>query len=248
LKGRAHQQFKGVLSRRLSTLIEGNSFSPGLILIVGPTGVGKTSFIKTLAFEKLKEGYTVLWLTTEELPSTLKRSLEEFGWKSEEVTGSPRLKFIDAVSTRRFGTPEALDRNVYYLDPTALLVSISDFLWKATNEKAKVLIVFDSISRIVTANRAKVAIELVASLNTRIESMGGIGFATVDEGVHNNRTLNALKFSSTAIIEMKYIEVSKGLGRKMRLLRIRGRGHETKWVDFNITSKSGFEMVGISPS
>jgi KaiC/GvpD/RAD55 family RecA-like ATPase len=243
LERRPQQQREALLSRKLSALLDGDGFSPGLVLLVGPTGVGKTTFMKHLSYEKLKQGHTILWLTTEELPSTLQRSFQDFGWKINGFVETKKLRFIDAVSTRRFGTPEAIDRNVYYLDPTSLLVSVSDFLWKATSQDSKVLVVFDSISRIVTANRAKVAIELVASLNTRIESMGGLGFATVDEGVHSARVLNALKFSSTGVIEMRYIEGNKGLERKMRILRIRGMGHETKWVDFSITNASGFEML-----
>ncbi|GEM_PF-1570896 len=217
----------------------------GLTVLCGSTGTGKTIFSAQLAHEFLSGGGKVLWITTEELPSTLRSEMKRFGWDAEKFESDSKLSILDAVSPARLGYSQSFGNGTLGLDPTGMLIVISDQL--RSNEHGsspKLLVVVDSVSRLLLSCDARSVIDFVSCLNSRMENYNITGLATISEGAHDEKTLNALAFSSTGTIRfrIKDNENENHRRRQLRIETMRGRRHIDEWKDYSIT-ESGFNIV-----
>ena len=145
----------------LDALTYNESIPNGLTLLSGASGAGKTIFAQQFAYETLLDNGRVLWITTEELPSTLRYNMSRFGWKCEEFEREGKLQIFDAVSPARLGISENIGRGVLDLDPTGMLIVVSEQLRQEDKlEDSEFLIVIDSISRLLLSGEAKPVIDL----------------------------------------------------------------------------------------
>ena len=225
------------VSQAISRLTYNDSIPSGLTILSGASGVGKTIFAQQFAYETLLNNGRVLWITTEELPSTLKTSMANFGWNCDRFEKEGKLQIFDAVSPARLGISENIGRGVVGLDPTGMLIVISEQLRQETpTDDSNFLIIIDSISRLLLSCEAKPVIDFVACLSSRLENYKVRGLATVSEGAHDEKILNALTFSSTGTIRFKITEHDNVRSRQFRIETLRGKKHEDKWQDYSITA------------
>ena len=230
------------VSQAINRLTYNDTIPNGLTLLCGASGVGKTIFAQQFAYETLLENGRVLWITTEELPSTLRSSMSDFGWNCDRYEKEGKLQVFDAVSPARLGISENIGRGVLGLDPTGMLIVVSEQLRQETpGEKSSFLIIIDSISRLLLSCEAKPVIDFVACLSSRLENYRVKGLATVSEGAHDEKILNALTFSSTGTIRFRINETVGARNRQFRIETLRGKKHEDKWKDYRITN-TGLDM------
>jgi len=229
------------ITQTLSALLYKEAIPDGLILLSGTTGSGKTIFAAQYAQEVLQNGGKVLWITTEELPLTLRRRVSRFGWDFETSETEGRLQIIDAVSPARLGFSENMGRGVMGLDPTGMLIVITDQLRKVESSGARFLIVVDSISRLLLSCDSKSVIDFVSCLSSRLENYGTQGMVTVEEGAHDERILNSLIFSCGGTFRFRLKEEDQVRTRQFRIETLRGRKHDDRWKNYNITD-SGLDI------
>lgn len=214
----------------------------GLTILSGASGTGKTIFSQQLAYETMLDGGKVLWITTEELPSTLRTSMSKFGWNTERYESAGKLQILDAVSPARLGMSENVGSGVLGLDPTGMLIVVSEQLRQENpTDQSKFLIIIDSISRLLLSCETKPVIDFVACLNSRLENYRVKGLATIAEGAHDEMILNALTFSSTGTIRFRINEENDERNRQLRIETLRGRRHDDKWKNYKITN-SGLDL------
>ena len=207
----------------------------GLALLSGASGSGKTIFAAQFTQERLLSGGKALWITTEELPLTLKRRMARFGWDFEKAESERKLQIIDAVSPARLGISESLGRGVLGLDPTGMLILITDQLKKMEGSKERFLIVVDSISRLLLTCDPKSVIDFVSCLNSRLENYKMQGMITLAEGAHDEKTLNSLIFSCNGTFRFKLKDEDQLRTREFRIETLRGRKHDDRWKSYKIT-------------
>jgi KaiC/GvpD/RAD55 family RecA-like ATPase len=231
------------ISEALSDLTFKGSLPSGLTMLSGSSGCGKTIFAAQLAHEFLSSGGKVLWITTEELPTTLKSEMKRFGWNVEKYESDSKLSILDAVSPARLGFSQGVGSGTVGLDPTGMLIVISDQL-RANEGKSKLLVVIDSISRLLLTCDLRSVVDFVSCVSSRMENYRITGLATISEGAHDEKTLNSLIFSSTGTIRFRIREEDDKRLKQLRIETLRGQRHIDEWKDYSITD-SGFDIVTI---
>ena len=231
------------MSKAINELVFKEPLPSGLMNHLGPSGSGKTIFSQQYAYETLQDECSVLWITTEELPSTIRTNMSRFGWNVDRYEREGKFQIVDAVSSSRLGVSENVSRGVLGLDPTGMLIFLSEHLKRSevTNKTGALLLVIDSISRFLLSCDTRSVIDFVSCLNSRLENFGARGIATVSQGAHDESTLNALTFSSVGTFDFRISEVRGERIRQFRIERLRGRRHDDRWKNYTITN-SGLDM------
>jgi KaiC/GvpD/RAD55 family RecA-like ATPase len=221
--------------------MDGGALPDGLTVLSGASGTGKTTFAAQYAYESLLKNGRVLWITTEELPSSLRSGMSRFGWKIDEFEKQDKFRIIDAVSAARLGLSENMGHGVLGLDPTGMLIVITEQLRKIDPDNERLLIVVDSISRLLLSCETKSVIDFVSCLSSRLENFRTGGIATLAEGAHDEKILNSVIFSSSGTLRFRTNESGQERARQFRIETMRGRKHDGRWRNYRI-SDGGFEI------
>jgi circadian clock protein KaiC len=229
------------IGKALSSLMNDDSLPYGLTILSGPSGTGKTIFAAQYAFETIAHHGRVLWITTEELPLTLKSTMARFGWNVDQLENEEKFRIVDAVSSARLGLSENMGRGVLGLDPTGMLIVITEQLRRLDGEQDKFLIIIDSVSRLLLSCDVKSVIDFVSCLSSRLENYRASGIATLAEGAHDEKILNAIIFSSNGTFRFRTNEMGQDRRRQFRIETMRGRKHDDAWKDYKI-SDSGMDI------
>jgi KaiC/GvpD/RAD55 family RecA-like ATPase len=222
--------------------MDGNPLPDGLTVLSGASGCGKTIFAAQYAYETVLNKGRVLWITTEELPSALRSGMTQFGWKIDGFEAEDRFRLVDAVSAARLGLSENMGRGVLGLDPTCMLIVITDQLRRlGDSENERLLIIVDSISRLLLSCETKSVIDFVSCLSSRLENYRAVGIATLAEGAHDEKILNSVIFSSTSTFRFRANETGDDRERQFRIETMRGQKHDGGWKKYRI-SDQGMEI------
>jgi KaiC/GvpD/RAD55 family RecA-like ATPase len=205
-------------------------------MLSGTHGCGKTIFSQQYAYEILQLGGKVLWITTEELPSTLRDGMKAFSWDITRFENQNKFVIYDSVSPARLGFSENIGQGMLGLDPTSMLIVITEQLRTPEGVGENFFLVLDSISRLLLACDPKVVIDFVSCLNSRMENAKVKGFATVSEEVHEEKLLNSLIFSSSGTIRFRVKEENEERVRQFRVETMHGRAHDETWKNYEITN------------
>lgn len=231
----------GGITKTLKGLMNSEHLPDGLTILSGASGTGKTIFAAQFAYETVLAGGRVLWITTEELPSTLRSGMSRFGWSIDQYELDERFRIVDAVSAARLGLSENMGRGVLGLDPTGMLIVITDQLRHNDADNAKLLIIVDSISRLLLSCDPKSVIDFVSCLSSRLENYRALGLATVAEGAHDDITLNSIIFSSNGTFRFRANDSDENRSRLFRIETMRGRKHDDGWKNYRISDR-GLEI------
>lgn len=210
----------------------------GLTLLSGPSGTGKTILAQQYIYENLQDNGKALWITTEELPQTLRSSMSKFGWRIERFESDGRFKIIDAVSSSRLGISENTSGGLLGLDPTGMLIVITEELKRVASSRdtGKFILVMDSVSRLLLSCEAKSVVDFVSCLSSRLENFQTHGIITVTDGAHDERVLNALTFSTTGTLRFRIKEEEDNRLHQLRIETLRARRHDESWKNYMITN------------
>ena len=221
----------------MSKLVYKESLPCGLTILSGQSGSGKSIFLKQYAYETLVDNGKVLWITTEELPFSLRTSMSQFGWNVERFEGEDKLQILDALSVARLGLSQNVSNGILGSDPEGMLLVISAQMRQAanSNNSEKFLVLIDSVSRLLLSCETKIVLDFVSCLNSRIENYRCKGIVTITEGVHDEKTLNAISFSCAGTFRFRSMESEENRIKQLRIETLRGRNHDRRWRDFTIT-------------
>jgi KaiC/GvpD/RAD55 family RecA-like ATPase len=211
-----------------------------IVLLLGPPGVGKSEYCLDLMKGYLKNGEKVVYVTTEKSPSEIRKRMRELGEDLGAYEGESFL-FID-VFTRDSGPK---DEKVLYVDNPANLNMTSVKLSEAANALGKpVRIIFDSLSTFFLHASESEIRKFFESINTKIKMDYGFALYTLEDEMHDDKAVTALKAMVDAVLEMK-LEEAPSLKRKFRVaFAKKGVSYSQEWVEFQITKK-GFNLAPV---
>lgn len=206
-------------------------------LIQGPPGVGKHEYCLDLLKYYLKNGESVVYITTERSPQEIKEKLKETGFDLDVYEASKFL-FIDVYS---YSTGTKYDKGLH-VDNPANLNLINIHLANAAGMIGKPMRIFlDSLSNLFLHAPVGEIRKFVGTLSSRAKSEYGFVLYTMQEGMHDEQTVAALRAMMDAVLEMAF-EEGPPLKRRFRVHHAKGIKTEPTWYIFEI--EKGFQIIG----
>jgi predicted hydrocarbon binding protein/KaiC/GvpD/RAD55 family RecA-like ATPase len=190
--------------------------SKNLILLVGPTGAGKSTFCHQVALRSLAVDRPIIFLTTEYGSSDAERALREKGLGEVE---SGMLSFINAYhETVGLSVPDRPDTLHAHCEE---LSSIGIAISKLQEQVGKrgVLLVFDSLTSPYLFSGSEI-LRFMRMTLSRFAAEGNSVLACVDEGCGKSEDLAAMMSLSNGVIKME-IEEDKQLFNIVKYPKVR---------------------------
>jgi KaiC/GvpD/RAD55 family RecA-like ATPase len=207
-------------------------------LISGPPGVGKYEYCLELVKRYLLGGESVVFITTERSPRDIKKRLKTLGVDLDKYEGK-KFMFIDVYS---YSTGERYEKGLH-IDNPANLNAISVQLSKAAEKIGKpVRIFFDSLSTLFLHAADPEIKKFFGTLSSRVRSEYGFILYTLQEEMHDEKTVIALRHMVDAVLEMKF-EEGPPLKRYFRVHHAKELKVSPSWFEFTITDR-GFNIIG----
>lgn len=208
------------------------------VLLTGPPGVGKHEYCLNLVKFYLERGEGVVFITTERPPNEIKDRMKQIGLEIEKYEGR-KFVFIDVYS---YSTGERYEKGLHVDNPANLnLISVN--LGKAAEIVGRPMrIFFDSLSTLFLHASAPEIKKFFGVLSSRVKAEYGFIIYTLQEEMHDEQTVIALKHITDAVLETKF-EEGPPLKRKFRVHHAKGITSTPTWYEFR-TGDEGFQIIG----
>lgn len=198
-----------------------NGIPHGIWLLVGPPGVGKSTFCKQFIADGLKVGKNAIYVSTEETPDSIREYIHH--------PDNGQVRIVDCYSWREGGNPT----HDYVANPSNLN-DLNILLEKSKSGLTQFRYVMDSISSLaVSAGLSPVQKFLQISI-ARLRTVKATGLCVVELGAQDEKFMNYLRYAFDGVIEMDFTENGSNLGRTIRIFSMKGVRHETTKRSFSI--------------
>ncbi len=217
---------------KLDSLIGGGFPSTSSILIKGPPGTGKTTLCQQFLYSGLENSEKGFYITSDASPEDIMDKMSSFSWNTESFIKSKKLMFLDIYSWRVGGAKEQSWKNVLQggLNLDALNLSLSDMFNRLANNQHK-RGVFDSLSSLLLYVSNEMVIKFIPILIAKVKKQGATELLVLEEGVHDEKTVNTLNFLTDGLIETRMEEGTKSI----RISRMRGTSCKGEWMEYDLT-------------
>ncbi len=215
-----------------SRLIEGKPPCASLLLI-GKSGVGKTIFCKQFLRDGLVNGEPCIYVTTNESPEEIGKSMRRFGFNVETEKGVNTFRIVDCYSWKLGSGAEG---EYFVSNPTdlAVLLGVTE---KAMRGLKNIRLVFDSITGLTSISRHGIVeiSKFLQVLVAKVRLAEGNAVFTVDPEAHDQQFMSFLRQAFDGTLEMKEEESGKEMKRLLRVFSLKEAKHKTSWMPFDIT-------------
>lgn len=214
-----------------------------MVILAGEGGTGKSVFLAAIAYNKLKAGEPILYISLDDDPLSLVQLFQSFGWKLDEYAANGRFKVIDCFSFR-IETPHAQLNYVYRsIDPRethelveALLAAMNDM---GMNSKGAIFI--DSLNELLSRSEITSALETVKMIRAVAPKTRSVQvFATLHTGIDSlQEILFNLEYIVDGVIIFRHDPSLYQLGipiKQLRVHKFRGTLHSAVSIHYSISS------------
>jgi KaiC/GvpD/RAD55 family RecA-like ATPase len=208
-------------------------------VLTGPPGVGKHVYFLDLVKFYLEKGESVTYITTERSPAEIKELAKKIGLDLDKYEGS-KFIFIDIYS---YSTGERYD-NGFSIDNPANLNLITVNLTKAADIVGKPMrIFFDSLSSLFLHAPEQEIKKFFGVLSSRVKTEYGFVIYTLQDEMHDDQTVIALKAMVDGVLEMKFDE-GPPLKNLFRVHHAKGMKTVPTWYEFEASDDGAFKILG----
>lgn len=218
----------------LDELMAGGMMQGDASLVMGPSGVGKTTLGMRWLAQGLEQGDHCLFVTLQDSAGHLTEMAAVFGWNVAEARASGQLE-ISYIPTGD------LD-----MDVLANTVRMS----LATGQVRRVVI--DSLAELVLATREWDRFPAYMRSLVGIVRSGGASMLVTSETTATGlaaQSMERLMFLFDNVLDLRYIEEVSGLGRALNVVKMRNGAHRMSLNSVTITSQGlqvGESLEGVS--
>src|ERR1700734_2116006 len=204
----------------LERLMPGGMRQGDASLVMGPSGVGKTTLALRWVTQGLEDGETCLFVTFQDTAEHLTEMGAAFGWDLSAAQDEGRL----VISYVALGD----------LDLDVLASSVRMNL----DERPISRIAIDSLAELVLADREWDRFPAYMRTLVGLVRAAGVSFLATSEtsgGAITSQSLEGLMFLFDNVIDLRYIEEESGLGRALNIVKMRNRPHAMTLNQVTIT-------------
>lgn len=217
-----------------SKLVEGD-FPPESLLLVGPSGIGKSVFCKQFVYNGLTRHESCIYLSTDEPPSEIEASMKHFGFDIEPYKKKGLFRIVDCYSWKLGG----YSPSEFVISNPSDLTAISSTIENACENLCKTNFVLDSLTGLtsICSHHMTYFSKFLQTIVAKMRITHSNAIFTVDPDAHDHKFMSFLRIAFDGTLEMKIDETGKDINRLLRVFSIKGAKHKTNWTPFEITNK-----------
>ena len=215
-------------------LVEG-SMPPASLLLIGPSGIGKTIFCKQFLYNGLLHNEPGIYLSTDESPEEIEKSMKTFGFNVDAYKYDGTFRIIDCFSWKTGGKSSSK----YTVGNPADLVAVSMGIENVQIGLNKPRLVLDSITGLMSIcnHNPTFFSKFLQIIVAKIRVMNGSAIFPAAPEAHDQQFTSYLRQVFDGTLEMKEDESGKEIKRLLRVFSLKGAKHKTTWTPFEITDK-----------
>src|SRR2546427_979241 len=221
-------------------LTKGNLESPGLVVVNGSQGSGKTTLCSGLANSFLKQGDPCMFVTYDKAPAALRDQMKKMGADPSEAESQYRFLLVDGFSAQS----DSFSFEPYYVEKAFDFDSIQDALIKNSSmfigEKTKIL--FDSIDPIVAKVASKDVVKRLGETLDKLKDSTVTHVLTVDLSKTPKDVGKWLEDTASCVIDLDKDD-SDANGRELKVRKLNGSASKIDTETFEIDSGKGLVFV-----
>ncbi|MBU4246356.1 MAG: RAD55 family ATPase [Nanoarchaeota archaeon] len=211
---------------KLDGMLEGGFPESTSVLLYGTPGVGKSIFCQQFMHEGLKKNERCIFLTFDVRPETIETSMSRFGWETKN-----KIIFLDCFSYRIGVQSSSRYALTGLSDLNQLSMIFEDMLNDVGKERKRIVV--DSLSTLLLYSDPELSLKFLKDFIASAISQKSTLLFTIEEGIHDEKTVAILNYMAEGLIEMKF-EMDK---RLLRVAKMRGTAVSRSWAEFDVTKK-----------
>ena len=211
---------------KLDDMHEGGFPESTSVLLYGTPGVGKSIFCQQFMYEGLKNNEKCIFLTFDVRPETIETSMSRFGWNTKN-----KIVFLDCFSYRIGAQSSSRYALTGLSDLNQLSMIFEDIMNDVGKERKRIVV--DSLSTLLLYSDPELSLKFLKDFIASAISQKTTLLFTIEEGIHDEKTVAILNYMAEGLIEMKF-EMDK---RLMRVAKMRGTAVTRSWAEFEVTKK-----------
>lgn len=217
----------------LDEALEGGFPKNSTIILMGSDGTGKESLVNKFVYQGLEEGEESMYVTLDGTPDDVKDDAQYYGWDFSEH--EDRIVFVDGYSWQAGGSDEqfALDG---LSDLNQMNMTFTDALNALGDESKRVAI--HSASTLLLYTDPKSAVKFLQVVGAKSSSSGGCLVITLEEGMHDEKTVNTIKHVADGVIKTKL----DGDDKKISVQRMDKTDTSREWKDFEVNDSGDIDV------
>jgi circadian clock protein KaiC len=218
----------------LDELMAGGMRQGDASLVVGPPGVGKTTFAMGWLAQGLEQGESCLFVTLQDTADNLEKMAAVYGWDvtAARAAGQLVISYMPTGNLDMDVLAEAVRANLAdHLTRRVVLDSLAE-LFLATREWDR----FPAYMRSILALVRSTGSSLLITSETTADSLAA-------------QSMERLMFLFENVIDLRYMEQESGLGRALNVVKMRNGAHKMTLNSFTITPQGlsvGDELEGVT--
>jgi KaiC/GvpD/RAD55 family RecA-like ATPase len=227
--------------RHVADLLGGALPNSSVIMIVGPSGSGKSLLLQNILSDSLQLRRRCVYVSNSEMPSRIKGQLAKMGLDTEKCENDNMLRFIDAYS----GGSGVVSSEKHSVSSPRDLTGLGIQITSCLDEVGGVGDVFlDSLAPIAALGDSTKALNFVEYYGARIVKSGG-NFLYVASDTIEPDLLRRFEDSSDCVFQTERYTGPGKVRNRLLVKKARGIEHEHGWVGLRIAPSGRIEFIAL---